>query len=229
MIRNLFRILFVNFKTIVFKIRIYIFEFLNNFGINVNFIHEYYKIDENQYDFYNIPGFTSQNERKYLYNYIRRHYRGNKDIVELGCAFGSLSVPILKALKERRIKTTKLHVFDLYQYHESFGDILSNSKFNGKILYGDCFKHIYMHFTEQYNDLLKINKCYLSKVAMFDGSIELLIIDAMKSDYIANSIVKSFFPRVKKGSLVFHQDFCHYHEPWIHIIQYLFINHFTPK
>ena len=228
MIRNFLRISFKNFKTIVFKIRIHICEFLNHFGIKIKFSHEYYKIDKNQYDFYKIPGFTSQNERKYLYNFIKRHYKGNKDIVELGCAFGSLSVPILKALNERKAKTSKLHVYDLFQYHESFGNILSNSKFNGKIQYGDCFKHIYMHFTEQYNDLLKINKCDLSRTGIFNGSIDLLIIDAMKSEPVANSIVNSFFPRIKKGSLIFHQDFCHYHEPWIHIIQYLYINHFIP-
>ena len=228
MIRSFLGISFRNFKTIVFKIRIHICEFLYHYGINTKFIHEYYKIDHNQYDFYDIPGFTSQNERKYLYNYVRRHYSGKADIVELGCAFGSLSVPILKALNEKKRNTSKLHAFDLFQYHESFGNVLSNSTFNGKIKYGECFKYIFKYYTKEYNDLLKIHKCDLAKIGISNNSIELLIIDAMKSEYLANSIVKSFYPRVKKGALIFHQDFCHYHEPWIHIIQYKYKDHFTP-
>jgi len=159
---------------------------------------------------------------------VRRHYRGKADIVELGCAFGSLSVPVLKALNEMKRNTSKLHTYDLFQYHESFGNVLSNSKFNGKINYGDCFKFIFQYYTKEFNDLLIVNKIDLSEGKIFDGSIELLIIDAMKSESIANKIVKSFYPRVKKGALIFHQDFCHYHEPWIHIIQYKYKDHFTP-
>lgn len=222
------RISFRNFKNIVFKIRIHICEHLSRYGVNADFSNNYYKIDKNQYDFYDIPGFTSPNERSFLYNYIKRLYRGKGDIVELGCAFGSLSVPILKALKEKKRTTSKLHVYDLFQYHESFGNVLSSSKFKGKIQCGDCFKHIFQHYSEEFNDFLKINKCDLSKTKIFNGSIELLIIDAMKSESLANSIVKSFYPRIKKGSLIFHQDFCHYHEPWIHIIQYTFRDYFIP-
>ena len=106
MIRSFLRISFRNFKTIVFKIRIHTCEFLYHYGINTKFIHEYYKIDDNQYDFYDIPGFTSQNERKLqpdeIYNLgAQSHVRVSFDIPEYtGDVTGLGAVRILEAIRE---------------------------------------------------------------------------------------------------------------------------------
>ena len=228
MIRNLLRkfLKFIRFN--FYKYRIIFSSKLKNLGFNFNLQEQYYKIDNTEYQFYKIPGFTSPNERKYLYNHVKRNFRRKRTIVELGCAFGSLSVPVLQALNEKNTRINKLHVFDLFQYHESFGDVLTGCKFQDKIRSGECFEFIFKHYTQEYNDLLVVNKGDLSQCKNFSESIDLLIIDAMKSESLAFDITNTFYPALSKDSVVFHQDFCHYHEPWIHIIQYKYKDFFTP-
>jgi hypothetical protein len=61
--------------------------------------------------------------------------------------------------------------------------------------------------------------------------VEFLFVDAMKSWDLANSIVRSFFPRLIAGrSLLVHQDFA-YHAPVgaaIHLMMWMLRDYFTP-
>jgi hypothetical protein len=228
MISNIVRQIVKYLRQKSLSFRISLSTLLNRIGFKTIYQHHYYKIDKKNYGFYKIPGFTSPNERKYLYNHIKRNFWRKSTIVELGCAFGSLSVPVLQALHEKKTTIDKLHVFDLFQYHESFGDVLTGCKFQDEIKSGECFEFIFNHYTQKYSDLLVVNKGDLSECKNFSESIDLLIIDAMKSESLAFDITKTFYPALSKDSVVFHQDFCHYHEPWIHIIQYKYKDFFTP-
>jgi len=60
--------------------------------------------------------------------------------------------------------------------------------------------------------------------------IEYLLIDAMKSWELTNSIARIFFPALIPGlSLVHHQDFVHYYTPWIHLMMFRFRRYFEPS
>ena len=227
MIRNFLRKILNSIKYNFFRYRIIFGSKLKNLGFNFNIQEQYYKIDTTQYQFYDIPGFTTQNERKYLYNYSKRSFRNKGCIVELGCAFGSLTVPLLQGLREKRF-TSKIYVYDLFQFHESFGGILQNTEFEGNIRYGDSFEYIFKHYTKGFEDLLEVKNGDIADSINFQKPIELLVIDAMKSENLAMEIVKKFYPSLIQDSLVFHQDFCHYHEPWIHLLQYKHREFFIP-
>lgn len=227
MIRNFLRNVFTFIRNNFFKYRIIFSSKLKNLGFNFNIQDQYYKIDNTQYQFYKIPGFTTPNERKYLYNYSKRSFRNRGCIVELGCAFGSLTVPVLQGLREQNI-SSKIHVYDLFRFHESFGRILEKTKFEENIQYGESFEYIFKHYTKGFEDLIEINNGDIANSINFHKPIELLVIDAMKSEYLAMEIVKKFYPFLIHDSLVFHQDFCHYHEPWIHLLQYKYREFFTP-
>ena len=57
--------------------------------------------------------------------------------------------------------------------------------------------------------------------------IEFLMIDAMKSWELANSIQRIFYPSMVAGlTVVFHQDFAHWYTPWIHLLNYRFRDYF---
>ena len=148
MIRNRLRHIakYIRQKSLSFRISLSFL--LNRIGFKTIYLHHYYKIDKKNYGFHKIPGFTNPNERNYLYNHVKRNFRGKRTIVELGCAFGSLSVPVLQALNEKNTRINKLHVFDLFQYHESFGDVLTGCKFQDKIRSGECFEFIFNHYTQ---------------------------------------------------------------------------------
>jgi hypothetical protein len=227
MIRNFLRKFFKFIRNNFLKYRIIFSVKLNNVGFNFNIQEQYYKIDNTQYQFYKIPGFTSPNERNYLYNYSKRSFRNRGCIVELGCAFGSLTVPVLQGLREQNI-SSKIHVYDLFRFHESFGRILEKTGFEKKIQSGESFEYIFKHYTKGFEDLIEINNGDIASSINFPKPIELLVIDAMKSEYLAMEIVKKFYPSLIHDSLVFHQDFCHYHEPWIHLLQYKYKEFFTP-
>ena len=50
----------------------------------------------------------------------------------------------------------------------------------------------------------------------------------MKNIRITNNVAQQFYPYLIENSYVFHQDFCHFFEPWIHILQYRLKEFFRP-
>ena len=182
--------------------------------------YEFIKLDEN---IKKIPGFTVLNERKYMHHFARSLYQNKGFICELGCTFGSFTASLASALDKG---SKKIFCYDLFIYHDSFCDVLKSTEFKDLLKSGESFYHIFEHYTSAYKLFIQATPGDLNKLSWNKGMIEFLVIDAMKSDTLADSILKKFYRHLDVGSIIFHQDFCHFHEPWIHLIHYKLNEHF---
>jgi len=204
-------------------------KFLHEVGININKIHFGYDLEREYESLMRIPGFSTINERRYLLWYAKVIYRNKGEMVELGCTFGSLSYPIIKGISESKHPTCrKLYTYDTFIWHDSFGDILKGTKFHKTVSAGESFLHIYKHYIKEYKSNVNINEGDLFNDTWDNKPIEFLLVDAMKSENLANHILEVFYPSLMVNSTIFHQDFCHFHEPWIHLIQFALREYFTP-
>ena len=149
-------------------------------------------------DFEAIPGMTTLEERNYYYK-ISRELKGKGQIVDLGCWMGSTTIPMLKGLSENQnaLKNgVRVHAFDTFiwdEYMERDFPRLSN-KLSLKL--GDDFAEQFNLLTKEYTSILSVHKGDLNNYSWQSDDIELLLIDAMKSENLTISIAKSFFPSV---------------------------------
>jgi hypothetical protein len=176
-----------------------------------------------------LPGMTSYNEQLYLRRYAADMYSGAGEIVDLGCWLGSTTIPLAQGLKKnltRRQLTKRIHAYDRFIW-EPWMDPFSNLAAR-QYLSGESFLAEFEERTEPYKRWIQIYAGDLTQIGWTDGSIELLIVDAMKSPDMAKFIVREFYGKILpvKG-LVFHQDFKHFWTSWIHLIQYRLRNYFA--
>ncbi|RPH51032.1 MAG: hypothetical protein EHM85_08140 [Desulfobacteraceae bacterium] len=174
-------------------------------------------------------GMTSPQEQEYFEHYTKKIYSGLGEVVDLGCWLGSTTIPLAKGLARRRQiikKNKKIHAFDRFIW-ENWMDRYAYGCYRS-YRDGDSFLSEFEERTKQWSKLIKIHIGDLQTIGWDGGKIEFLLIDAMKSWELANSILKDFFPQLIPGhSYIVHQDFKHYYTSWIHLINYRFREYFT--
>jgi hypothetical protein len=174
---------------------------------------------------------TSRFERDYLQDYAARVYSGSGAIVDLGCWVGSLTIPLLIGLERNPVGSrpgVDVHAYDLFRWADWMKpwQLFNSSE---PLKAGDTFLPEFIRRVEPYDKQkrLLIHAGDLRRLGWCGRPIEMLVLDVMKSWDLANCVVQDFFPHLIPGqSYVFHQDFCHYYTPWIHLIQYRFRDHF---
>lgn len=183
-------------------------------------------------DAFQLVGMTSPEERQYVQDYARDAYTGQGQIVDLGCWLGSLTVPLAIGLQDNPNPPALgcVHAYDLFEWAEWMNVCVEYTPLRGKYKEGDNFLQEFLDQTKPWKDLIKVYPGDLNQMVWQpDQSIEFLMIDAMKSWELLNSIVRIFFPALVPGlSLVSHQDFCHYFTVWIHLVMYRFKDYFEP-
>jgi hypothetical protein len=93
---------------------------------------------------------------------------------------------------------------------------------------GDDFQEAFLFQTKKYKKIIDCFKVNLITERYDKGDIEFLLVDAMKSWELCNSIFKNFYPSLKEGkSSVLHQDFAHYYTYWIHLLHYELREYFS--
>lgn len=178
-------------------------------------------------------GMTSPAEREYVREYAANLYLGEGAIVDLGCWLGSFTVPLAVGLRANpglRGRNLKIHAYDLFRWEDWMNFCVAGSRLEGRYKQGDSFLDAFVEQIAPVAELVEIKSGDLNQ-ARWDPAvaIEYLVVDAMKSWDLTNSIVRNFFPALRPGlSLVHHQDFAHYYTPWIHLIMYRFKRHFEP-
>ena len=184
-------------------------------------------------DFERLIGMTSNEERDFVRKYAAHDFKGEGAIVDLGCWMGSFTLPLAVGLRENpRIRDRKvaIHAYDLFRWQGWMNGSVANTRWAGRYQEGDDFKDAFVEQVAPVADLVTIHAGDLNK-ERWDPSepIEYLLIDAMKSWELTNSVVRNFFPALRPGlSLVHHQDFVHYYTPWIHLIMYRLRKYFEP-
>jgi tetratricopeptide (TPR) repeat protein len=183
-------------------------------------------------DLESLLGMTSKQEREYLENYARNVYEGKGEIVDLGSWLGSLTISILKGVNQNQAALASkymVHAYDLFQWMEWMNPYQIGGLLKEPLEAGDSFLPEFVRRVMPWdkNSKLLIYAGDLCKIGWSGKRIELLVVDVMKSWDLANSAFNDFFPYLMPGqSYVFHQDFCHFFETWIHLIHYRFREYF---
>ena len=171
-------------------------------------------------------------ERSFLKTYIRDHYSGQGEIVDLGCWLGSSTVSLAVGLCQNPCITSRknrIHAYDIFKWASWMDASVTNTHLEGVYQNGDNFVGSFKDRTHLFKPLIQIHEGDLIELGWIHKKIEFLFIDAMKSWPLTNGILKAFFSSLIPGlSLVQHQDFAHYSTPWIHLIMYQLRDYFEP-
>jgi hypothetical protein len=177
-----------------------------------------------------LVGMTTGTEQSWLENYGAKRYSGNGEVVDLGCWLGSTTIPLVRGLLTNPSfagTDRKVYAFDLFEWSDWMNESTAGTELWGKYAEGDDFVGEFENRIADYASRVDVWKGDLCTIGWDSGSIELLLVDAMKGWDLANAIVRDFYPSlVPSESLVFHQDFAHYFTPWIHIIHWHMRDHF---
>lgn len=167
-----------------------------------------------------LPGMTSPAER-HTARELTRNLEASGKVVDLGCWLGSLSAALASGLRANQNagRAPKVIAYDLFEWSESYMERdWPGSQFGLKE--DDDFLPWFKKLTKNWKDWIDVRKSDLSTVVWSEGEIALLVVDAMKSVELARHIMATFYPSLRSGAYVFHQDFCHYHTWWIHLYHF---------
>lgn len=162
----------------------------------------------------------SPEEADYFTQLVRGLKGRRGEIVDLGCWLGGTSCALARGLCAAQSELEKVHAFDLFVWEDWM---------NGRgvsLEAGDDFLPLAQQNAGPYAPLINFIKADLCRYAWGGGEIKLLLVDAMKSFGLATAIAERFYPHLKPGSILIHQDYSHYYTPWIQLLQYRLRGHF---
>lgn len=161
-----------------------------------------------------IPTMLSEEEGRLLF-WLTAHYAdGSGAICDLGCFAGG-STARLAAGVAAAGRTTKVAAFDHFQIEEAQ---------KARYLYpagvapfrGRDMLHAARELLAPWRSLVELTRGDIHKATWRDGPIEVLFIDAAKTPRSADLIAAEFFPHlVPDRSVIVHQDYLHWRQPWI--------------
>lgn len=178
-----------------------------------------------------LHGMISPSERAYLYWYGKHIFTGKGDIVDLGCWLGSTTISLAMGLEHnKRVMPNRfIHSYDEFVWRPYMDSGAKGTDLEGKYKAGDSFLDEFERRIYPWRHCIKACPGDLAKVGWHGGTIEFLLIDAMKSWDAASGVVREFFPALIPGvSIILHQDFAHWFTAWLHPIHYRLREYFEP-
>lgn len=179
-----------------------------------------------------LAGMNTIDEQAYAIEYAQGDYTGQGEIVELGCFMGAFSIAYAQGLQANphvSNKKERIHAYDMFVWEDYMALTIPEHEMVTKLKDGDSFLSHYLNEVAPYKSHIKVNPGDLTQLGWGGGKIEFLLIDAMKSWELANSIIHNFFPALIPGkSLIQHQDFAHFWTTWIHLTMYRLREYFQP-
>ena len=147
------------------------------------------------------------------------------EIVELGCFFGSLSLPIAEGLIEWEKKSNspgkQALTYDLFVADHTMTESFDRSPLKGLIKQGDSFEELYRRNTAHLEGHIHSEKADLSTREWDGRPIEILLVDCMKADAITHNVVQTYMSAIIPGKgYLLHQDYFHFYEWWTHLITF---------
>lgn len=178
-----------------------------------------------------LHGMITPSERAYLYWYGKHLFSGKGEIVDLGCWLGSTTISLAMGLEHNNHARLNrfIHSYDEFVWRSYMDSGAKGTNLEGKYQPGDSFLHEFERRTCRWQHCIKACPGDLAKVGWHGGTIEFLLIDAMKSWESASGVLRNFFPALMPGcSIILHQDFAHWYTAWIHPIHYRLKEYFEP-
>jgi hypothetical protein len=176
-----------------------------------------------------IRSMLSSYELSILFALAKDYWRGEGEIVDLGCLYGLTTrcfaegVKLNEAVAEER-KAKRIYAYDLFLAQEYEWWTQASET---------------IHAGSWFAEFLAVNQDELAYIAPCPGDllkmswgakpIEILMIDAAKTWSLNHFVVSRMFPRLIPGrSVVVQQDYMHFVEYWIAITMEYFADYFQP-
>lgn len=145
-------------------------------------------------------------------------------IVDLGSWMGSTCMSMARGLGEAGGSANNMiYAFDRFIWEDWMNFVASRVACDYAA--GDSFLPEVRRRTQPFRDRITLIQADLTRYTWDRGEIKLLLVDAMKSAELATAIARSFFPSLRPGAILIHQDFKHFYTPWIHVLQYRLRSH----
>jgi len=174
----------------------------------------------------------SEWERAYCHWYAKTQYSGEGELVEVGSWLGHFALALARGLEESTDGRTALrgvHAFELFEWEEWMNVSVERTDLENRYRSGDNFRAGFEEQVAPVRARVVVHEGDLSTLGWPGGSIEFLLVDAMKTFSLSNTILRSFFAHLVPGrSVVMHQDFCHWWTSWIHPVMYRLREYFEP-
>ena len=156
-----------------------------------------------------IPGMISEYEAKYLYWLTSNYFTGQGEIVELGTWLGKSSAYLGAGLRDSG-KSVALNCYDLYLWNRNFNAHHLVRQSGLYLDHGADFQPYFEKNVRQVYTNLKVNKVSLERIKWTGGAIEILFVDAPKSQKTICAVLEIFGEHLIPGvSIVVMQDFLH--------------------
>jgi hypothetical protein len=177
-----------------------------------------------------LCGMTTITERAYLQWFAKCIFTNQGAIVDLGCWLGSTTIPLAIGVTQNPKITPpyrEIFAYDVFEWRSWMEPAVVGTPLEGRYRDGDSFLDHFKESIEPWRGRIIVRVGDLPEIGWQGGSIEFLLVDAMKSWELANGIIGHFYPALMPGrSLVFHQDFAHWYTPWIHLTHYRLRHYF---
>lgn len=174
-----------------------------------------------------VPSMMSRQEKTFLHNYTRNHYRGEGVIVDAGVFLGASTAcfgaalearPDLEALRSRFGKPIRLYERGIST--STMPRHFQNNNIPGTWREGDDFSDVVRAFTEQWEDLVEYNFGDICETSWDGSPIEILFLDILKNRQIQAHTYQQFYRTLIPGvSLVVQQDYFFDGLPFIKVAQ----------
>ncbi|HUS24320.1 MAG TPA: hypothetical protein VM369_05180 [Candidatus Binatia bacterium] len=169
------------------------------------------------------PAMITGDEAGFFSDCTRRVAAADGAIVDLGCWMGGTAIALAKGLPQDR-GTQFVRAYDRFIWEDWMPANTYCRYRPGESFLPEARRVV----ADRAGPAVELIQADLTQAQWTSGPIKLLLVDAMKSELLARSIAQAFFPHLRKGALVIHQDFKHFYTSWIHLLHYRLKEFFRP-
>jgi len=173
----------------------------------------------------------SMSDRQAYFFAAKQFIKNGGVLIDAGTLAGGTSVALAAGALSSGIRLPErpfLHAFDQFLCDWATPEFFMGN-FGGKWKSGDNFRHIYEDVVKPFAQHIVIHEVDLTSPIKWEwGEIGVLGIDVWKTPEIAFSTSCMFFPHLKPGAVVLHQDYQHIWLPWIHTMMEALSDYFDP-
>ncbi|MGH1370261.1 MAG: hypothetical protein ACRBCL_16745 [Maritimibacter sp.] len=175
----------------------------------------------------NVPTMLSHEEALLYFWLTSKWARGVGAIVDLGCFVGGSTARFAAGAKQAGL-TSDIHTYDRFGVSQGLRD---------EVLYpagvtpfeGNSSLPAVRELLAPWAEQLTFHKGDIEDNGWIGEPIEILAMDASKSTASQDQMARDFFPHLIPGqSVVIHQDFLHWRQPWIAAQMALMAECFVP-
>jgi hypothetical protein len=173
-----------------------------------------------------LVGMTTGDEQRWYCSVAAEVVNGgNKGaIVDLGSWMGSTAISLAKGIKKALppgAPAPPVYAIDRYIWEPWMQAFASSATgISCDYLDGDSFlPEVRRRLAASQGNILAVEADLIS-YKWQGGDIAILLVDAMKTPELCMSISREFYPHLRPGSVLIHQDYKHYFTCWIHLLQY---------